>query len=180
MKKSVKESVEAAFSIRMRVSLVMLCAFCIAMVPAVAATGTFIDNASVTVNESYFATIEGTDYDWNYFFGILNAAGYSYTWSNDSRYSDRKYLETLTIGNTTYPSVANTTDDYEWKIVDSLDESAYLYKKGLAAWADTDGHYYLWYGNDTAARGYYNGRSDWLFPTVENATYIVDLDVTIE
>lgn len=185
MKNDVRKKSKLASRRRGLVALVVMCVLCVVMVPAVAATGVFIDNTSVTVNESYFATIDGTNYNWNNFFGILTAAGYTYTYGHsDSGYSDRKPLLTLTIDDETFPaSEEEFGPDYEWKIVDTLDENAYLFKKGLAGWvdsADSGETFYLWFGNDTAARGYYNGRDDWLFPTVENATYIVGLEVNFE
>ena len=143
------------------------------MVPSVVATddGKWIGNFTVTVNTSNYAVIEGTQYQWNHFFGILDAAGLTpYAWVNDGTYSDRKYLEHLTYNNVAYPATVNTNDAYEWKIVDSLDADAYLYKKGLAGRADagTNQDFYLWYGDRESATGTYNDHTSWLFPTEES------------
>ncbi len=165
------------------ITVLLAAALCMAMVPAVAATSPWIGNYSVTVTDNQpYGTFDGVTYDQNYFFGILGLCSEitDFAWSNDSRYSDRKYLEQVEIDDADlYPETINTTDAYEWKIVNSLDATATIYKKGLAGWADTSGMYYLWYGDRDAATGTYNNRDDWLFPTVENATYIIGLDVTV-
>jgi hypothetical protein len=150
------------------------------MVPIVSADGTFIDNATVTVDKNtYYGTFDGVDYNENYFFGVCGIAGYDYTWTQHPVYSDRKPLYNLTVNGQLYPPGGIPPTNYKWNIVDTLDQTAYLYKKSLAGYTDVGTHtYYLWYGNDTAARGCLNDHCDWLFPTVQNATYIVKLDVT--
>lgn len=179
MKKNEMNNKGFASSMRILGLLAMVCLGCTAMAPSVAAV-TYLDEHSVLANTTNFAVIDGTQYQYKHFFGICNQSGYGYTWSTGAYpYTDRKYLETLTVNGVTYPSVANTTDAFEWKMVNSLDQDAVVYKKGLAGYVDAaDGDYYLWYGNVTAASSYYNGKSNWLFPTAENATYIVTLHVT--
>jgi len=53
---------------------------------------------------------------------------------------------------------------------------ATIYKKGLGGYVNhCSGTYYAWYGNKTAAYMTYNGHSNWLVPTYDNATYMVNL-----
>ena len=157
------------------ITVLLAAALCMAMVPAVAATGTIIDTATVTVNNSYYKTIDDISYNWSSFFGIFDVAGYSYTWQ-DGSYSDRKEMQTLTIGSTTYPS--EPEDGYEWKIVSELTENAVLYKKCLGGYADNGANtYYAWYGDKDAATAPGHGRDNWFYPTLENATYVVQINV---
>ncbi len=159
------------------IAILLAAALCMAMVPAVAAAE-YIGNPSVTVNNSHYKDIEGISYNWSSFFGIFDVAGYSYTWVNGS-YTDRKEMQTLTIGDVTYPRTTDPSGpDYEWKIVDALDENAYLFKKCLGGYADDDENiYYAWYGNKTAATAPGHGKDNWFYPTAENATLIVTLNV---
>jgi len=173
----------SASGIRMLAILAMVFICTIAMVPLVAA-GEVIDTQTLTVSQgTYYGTFDGVNYTQSSFFGVLGAnapgAGYDYTWTQHPVYSDRKPLYNLTINGQLYPPSGIPPTGWKWNIVDSLDQNAYLYKKSLAGYTSLGTHtYYLWYGNDTAARGCLNGRCDWLFPTAENATYIVQLDVT--
>lgn len=149
--------------------------------------GKWIGSATVLANSSAFMTIDGTAYQNKHFFAIINQSRFNtsllfpYTWVNGSyygTYSDRMYMETLNIGTEIFPCTMNTTDDYEWNFIDRLDIEAYKYKKGLAGYGDTSKTtYYLWYGNETNAETYYSGHDDWLVPTFENATYLVNLTV---
>ena len=181
MKKNEKDTRMSSSGIRMLVILGLISICCLAMAPSVAANGTFIDNASVTASASTpYGTFNGTTYNETSFYGIAGLAGYDYTWTQHPVYSDRKPLYNLTVFGQVYPEPdgINPTG-WKWNIVDTLDQNAYLYKKSLAGIVTNSGTYYLWYGNDTAARGCLNGRCDWLFPTVQNATYIVKLNVTV-
>ncbi len=90
---------------------------------------------------------------------VLTAAGYTYVGVNGAEYkdnyTDREYLEQLTINGTSYPAVINTTDEFEWKFTDGFGATATLYKKGLNGYVDksqSGSTFYLFYINTTAAR----------------------------
>ena len=89
---------------------------------------------------------------------ILTAAGYTYVGVNGATvgsYSDREYLEQLTINGTSYPAEINMTDEFEWKFTDGFGTSATLYKKGLNAYvtkAQSGSTFHLLYINTTASR----------------------------
>lgn|GEM_PF-1865673 len=172
----------SATGLRLQLALAaMICLCLVAIAPAVALypDPPFIDEQPVTVsNSTYYGTFDDVAYNQSSFFGICGLVEYGYNWTTGS-YPDRKPLYNLTIEGTVYPEGNGIIPtNYQWNIVDALDKNATLYKKGLAGYVNQSGTYYLWYGNDTAARSFYSNRSDWLFPTVENATYIVQLDVT--
>ncbi|MCK9630604.1 MAG: hypothetical protein M0R30_03080 [Methanoregula sp.] len=193
MKKNEKKSKGSASGIRILIVLAIICLCFSAMAPAVAAacndppTDKWLCNVTVLANKTGFGTVDGLAYNNDSFFAVLNHSHFSttpmlypYCWTTGYYpYTDRKYLETLNVGNGVYPAVMNPTDDYEWKFVnDSLDKESFLFKRGLAAYAN---HYnstcYLWYGNVTKATSPWNGKDNWLFPTYENATYVLRLDV---
>jgi hypothetical protein len=89
-------------------------------------------------------------------------------------------------------TVANSSGDHwypdpyvggawQWEFVSSLDGDATIYKRGLAAYVNHNPAgitpYYAWYGNKTAATGPGHNKPNWLYPTYENATYVVNLTV---
>jgi len=128
-------------------------------------------------DSSSSSALSTADYKYT-FASALISAGYNITWVTTSRYPDRINLETLTLNGIAYPSINKIDSNYRWYIVSSLDENAILYKNSLGELIYPDNTYYLWYGNDSAARGCYNGQCNWLFPTKQNATYFVKVIVT--
>jgi hypothetical protein len=187
----------SAFNISVQASLVMILIFCIAMIPAVTAESKFssnesadkfIANQTVTMHSISSKFKAGTpqnfevnrplffaEYNNHTFFRILEAAGDKYTSIPNSKYDNKNDLKTITIDGKTYPDSVKSKD-YKWVLVSSLDQYAHIYSKGLSSFIPSSGTYYFWYGNNTAARG----KNNWLVPTVENATYIVKLDVTFK
>lgn len=104
----------------------------------------------------------------------------AWNYTQDSGYTDRYYMEQLKVGKAFYPTPPPTPGDwqgnYEWVFIDQFGLNATIYKKSLGAYVNpASGTYYAWYGNRTAANTYYNGRSDWMDPTYDNATYVVNL-----
>ncbi|HOI57953.1 MAG TPA: PKD domain-containing protein [Methanoculleus sp.] len=130
-------------------------------------------NTSVTVYADEPIVVDGVSYGGNTFFNILAAAGYVYTYADsDAGYSDRKPLLTLTMDGVTYPT-RNFGDDYKWKFYETLgtgDDKKF--KKALNGYITGSGAYYIWYG-DLSQFGW------WDLPSVENSTYVVELNVTL-
>jgi len=130
-------------------------------------------NTSVTVYADEPIVVDGTTYGGNTFFNILAAAGYTYTYAeSESGFSDRKPLLTLTIDGVTYPTEDFGTD-YAWKFYETLGTGDdYKYKKSLNGYIDGSGTYYIWYGDMSQF-------DFWELPSVENSTYVVELNVTL-
>ncbi|MDD1690239.1 MAG: hypothetical protein LUQ66_06220 [Methanoregula sp.] len=192
MKQNEKKRKGPVFRIGLLLFLVIIGFWCNAIIPPVAAEGKVVadislradpvmmDLAKDTSSQDYKSAImsDPKARGRNTFYIMLRSAGYNYTWMTYSRYLDRMYLETLTINGTTYPSIDDLDPNYQWHIVSSLDKNAHEYTKSLADSVTSVGTYYLWYGDDRAARGCLNGRCKTLVPSVENATYIVKATVT--
>ena len=130
-------------------------------------------NTYVTVYADEPIVVDGTTYGGNTFFNILAAAGYTYTYAeSESGFSDRKPLLTLTIDGVTYPTEDFGTD-YAWKFYETLGTGDdYKYKKSLNGYIDGSGTYYIWYGDMSQF-------DFWELPSVENSTYVVELNVTL-
>ena len=131
-------------------------------------------NTSVTVYMDEPIVVDGVRYSGNTFFNILAAAGYTYTYAdNDSGYSDRKPLLTLTMDGVTYPT-KDFGADYAWKFYETIgtgDDKKF--KKALNGYITGSGTYYIWFG-DTSQFG------SWDLPTVENSIYVVELHVDLQ
>jgi len=172
-------------------TLAMLGVCCFAVVPAVAAEGKIVADISLKADpvmmnlaknpssEAYKSAIASDPKarGKNTFYIMLRSAGYNYTWMTYSRYLDRMILETLTINGTTYPRIDDLDPTYQWHIVSSLDKNANDYTQSLAYPVTSPGTYYLWYGNDRAARDCHSSKCKRLVPSAENATYIVRVTV---
>ncbi|MDD3072026.1 MAG: NosD domain-containing protein, partial [Methanoculleus horonobensis] len=130
-------------------------------------------NTSVVVYADEPIVVDNASYGGNTFFSILAAAGYTYTYAdNDSGYSDRKPLLTLTIENVTYPT-RDFGADYLWKFYETIGTgNDNKYKKALNGYIDSSGTYYIWFG-DTSQ---FSGQD---LPTVENSIYVVALTVDL-
>jgi hypothetical protein len=192
MKQNEKKRKGLVFRIGLLLSLVMIGFWCSAIIPTVAAEGKIVadislkadpvmmDLAKDTSSQAYKSAImsDPKARGRNTFYIMLRSAGYNYTWMTYSRYLDRMYLETITINGITYPRIDDLDPSYQWHIVSNLDKNAHEYTKSLADSVTSAGTYYLWYGNDRAARGCQNGHCNRLVPSVENATYIVKATVT--
>ncbi len=115
------------------------------------------------------------------FADILTAAGYTYVGVNGAlvgSYSDREYLEQVTINNISYPARVNLIDEYEWKITDGFGTGAFLYKKGLNGYVEksqSGSTFYLFFINTTAA----NGGGKMTDFQMEYSPYLVNLTVNI-
>jgi len=130
-------------------------------------------NASVTVYADEPIVVNGTTYGGNSFFNILAAAGFTYTYAeSDAGYGDRKPLLTLTIDGVTYPT-EDFGPDYKWKFYETLGTGNDVkFKKALNGYISKSGTYYIWYGDMS--------QFDWWeLPSVENSTYVVELNVTL-
>ena len=130
-------------------------------------------NTAVTVYADEPIVVDGTTYGGNTFFNILAAAGYTYTYAeSDAGYGDRKPLLTLTIDGVTYPT-EDFGPDYAWKFYETLGTgNDNKYKKALNGYISESGTYYIWYGDMS--------QFDWWeLPSVENSTYVVELNVTL-
>ena len=130
-------------------------------------------NTSVTVYADEPIIVDGTTYDGNTFFNILAAAGYTYTYAeSDAGFNDRKPLLTLTMDGVTYPT-KDFGPDYAWKFYETLGTGDDVkFKKALNGYIDGSGTYYIWYGDMS--------QFDWWeLPSVENSTYVVELNVTL-
>ncbi len=130
-------------------------------------------NTAVTVYADEPIVVDGTTYDGNTFFNILAAAGYTYTYAeSDAGYTDRKPLLTLTIDGVTYPT-EDFGPDYAWKFYETLGTGNDVkFKKALNGYISKSGTYYIWYGDMS--------QFDWWeLPSVENSTYVVELNVTL-
>lgn len=161
----------------------------LALVPPVAADKWLTDNRVVLANCSEYATIGGNLYYDDTFFAVTGNGHYNNTqvawnWTTDSQYSDRRYMEQITVANSSgdhwYPD-PYVGGVWQWEFVNSLDSDATIYKRGLAAYVNHNPAgitpYYAWYGNKTAATGPGHNKPNWLYPTYENATYVVNLTV---
>ncbi|MDD1690241.1 MAG: PKD domain-containing protein [Methanoregula sp.] len=148
-----------------------------------------IANATVYANYSYYATIDETVWYNDYIFGVVGnshfnttapAWNWTKTWITYGTYG--YYLEQLKVGETYYPATPGPSD-WQWVVVDRLDEDA-IQGWDSQFWRCLGGYvspynstYYLWYGNVTAAEEHRYGTTDWLYPSYENATYLVKIDV---
>lgn len=155
------------------------------------------DNLTVFAdNSTLYATINGVNFNNSFFFAVTGNGQYNVTapawnWTGDSRYSDRYYMEQFKVANCTPAGSENCTDywypddtfytqhygtGWQWEFVNRTDMYATIYKKGLGGYVNhCSGTYYAWYGNKTAAYMTYNNKPNWLVPTYENATYMVNL-----
>ena len=131
-------------------------------------------NTSVTVYADEPIVVDNVSYGGNTFFNILAAAGYTYTYADsDSGYSDRKPLLTLTIDNITYPT-RDFGEDYKWKFYETIGTGNDVkFKKALNGYITASGTYYIWYGDMSQFGG-------WDLPSVENSTYVVELNVDLQ
>jgi hypothetical protein len=178
------------YSLHMLGILAVIGFCCIALVSPVAAIYPndkwITDGRTVLANISPYATINGVSFTNAYFFGITGNGHYNITapawnWTTDSRYSDRYYMEQWKVANATgdhwYPD-PYVGGEWQWEFVDDLTMDATIFKKGLGWYVDPgDETYYAWYGNKSAAFMTYNGHTNWLVPTYENATYLAELPV---
>lgn len=197
MKRNELKSKGSAPGIRTLGILVLFCLCCIAMVPSVAAyypnDKWLAPNVTVLANTSTYGVIDGVTWTNKDFFGVVGNAHYNtstrikmaYNWTQDPGYTDRYYMTQLMKGSTWYNSTPDDTSGtgvFRWFIVDQLNGDAYLFKKSLGdsiySSSVPNQTYYLWYGNNVTARGWGHGRADWFYPTYENATWILKIDVT--
>ncbi|MCK9307848.1 MAG: PKD domain-containing protein, partial [Methanoculleus sp.] len=130
-------------------------------------------NTSVTVYMDEPIVVDGVRYSGNTFFNILAAAGYTYTYAdNDSGYSDRKPLLTLTMDGVTYPT-KDFGEDYAWKFYETIGTGGDVkFKKALNGYISESGTYYIWYGDLSQFNW-------WDLPSFENSTYVVKLNVEL-
>ena len=112
---------------------------------------------------------------------ILTAAGYSYVGVNGAlvgSYSDREYLEQLTLNNISYPAKVNLVDRFEWKFTNGFGTSATLYKEGLNAYVDKSQSgqtFYLFFIDNSVSRP--DGKTyDF---QMEYSKYLVNLTVNL-
>jgi len=187
MKMNERNSLGSARGVRMMgMMLVIFSLCCMAMVPAVAADNKWIGCSTVIANTSFYGTINGVDFTNQYFFGVVgnshfNTTAPAWNWTQGaSPYTDRYYMEQLKIGDTWYPNDTwNRGGSWQWEFVSDLTPTATIYKKGLGGYVNNaSGTYYAWWGNKTAAYITYNNHTNWLVPSYENATFIVNLTET--
>lgn len=157
------------------------------------------DNLTVNANNStLYANINGVNFNNSYFFAVTGNGHYNVTdpawnWTTDPnpKYYDRYYMEQFKVANCTPPGSPLCTDywypdnatyaqrygaDWHWEFIDGTDMFATIYKKGLGGYVNhCSGTYYAWYGNKTAAYMTYNNHDNWLVPTYQNATFMVNL-----
>lgn len=179
----------SARSIRTLSIFVIFCLCCIALVPAVAAIYPndkwLTPNWTVKANTSNYAIINGVQWQNKHFFAVVgnghyNSSNPAYNWTRDSTYTDRYYMEQMKVGSTWYPNTSwNRGGAWQWEFVSDLTPTATIYKKGLGGYVNSaSGTYYAWWGNKTAAYITYNGHTNWLVPSYENATFMVNLTET--
>ncbi len=176
--------------------LVIIGFCCIVIVSPVAAVYPndewLTNNVTVLANCTEYAYIgEDTMYDETFFAvignGQYNGTQPAWNWTMDPNYPSpprRYYMEQMDVlnssGNESWYPASVLDGDWGWEFVNTLDMNATIYKRALAGYVNHYpgfGQYYAWYGNKTAAYMDYNDMDNWLVPTYQNATYLVNLSV---